>query len=165
MANLPARRAKIWSAIPGISLALTASGTSLGGSISFATADTVLRMMGQYIITPTSAPAALDNARVVVAIGVVSSDAFAAGSASVPDPAGEPEYPWLYWADHPLFFSTSTTDPNSGASTLRHSFDVRSMRKLKPRESLAMIVEYADIVGAPPLQFSTGQTRVLIALP
>ncbi len=43
MANHPARRAKIWSAIPGISLALTASGTSLGGSISFATADTVLR--------------------------------------------------------------------------------------------------------------------------
>ena len=153
---------KEWNSIPSISLALTADATSLGGALSPGTSATVLRMLGEYIIVPTSAPAALDQVKVAVGIGVISGDAFAAGSASVPDPAGEPDYPWLFWAEHSLYFGTTSVDPSSLGATVRRQFDIRSMRKMKPRETLAMIVQYANIAGNPPLSMLISQTRVLL---
>ncbi len=157
------RQRKEWTSIPGIQLPMTSGATLLGGSVAFASAATVLRMLGEYIITPTSAATAGDAAVVGVAIGVVSSDAFAAGAGSMPDPTDEPEYPWLYWANHSFFFpSTLTLLGQTDAGSIRRSFDIRSMRKLKPRESLAFVAQYTDRAGAPPLQLDVAVTRVLV---
>jgi hypothetical protein len=163
MAVQSARMPKEWNSLAGIALGMTASNTFLGSSLAFNSSYTVLRMLGEYVITPTSSPQALDNAIVTVGIGVVSSDAYAVGASAVPDPASEPNYPWLYWASHPFFFGATGADPASEACSVRHSFDVRSMRKLKARESLALVVEYADIAGTPALKFTAGSTRVLLA--
>ena len=82
----------------------------------------------------------------------------------MPDPATDANYPWLYWASHKLFFTSSGNSGEGGAGySLRRSFDIKSMRKLKPSESLAFVFQYSDIAGAPPLQFTAGQTRVLLA--
>ncbi len=159
-----ARRQKIWSSVPGIFLNLTGAGTSIGGSLGFNTADTVIRMLGSYTIAPTSAPVAGDAADIAVALGVISSDAFAAGAGSVPDPADEPEYPWLFWRHQTLHFPTTSADPSVASGSVRDSFDIRSMRKLKPRESLAWVIQYVDIGGVPPLSVSLDPTRVLLAL-
>ena len=159
------RLSKQWEGLAAIKLALTADTTSGGGVLNFTTSITILRMIGEYVIAPTSAPAALDAVRIGVGIGVISTDAATLGPTAVPDPLGEPDFPWLYWADHAFLFST--TDPDSGgnlASSVRHRFDIRSMRKVKPRESLTMIVQYADSVGTPPMSFFAGQTRVLQGL-
>ncbi len=157
------RQVKEWTAIPSINLGLTASGTSLGGSIGFNEPRTVLRMIGEYVMQGTGGQtfAESDSAKIALAIGVISSDAFAAGAGSVPDPAGEPEYSWLFWAEHEFLFPSATDDGNTAGSSLRRSFDIRSMRKMKPRESLAVVVEYADLTGAPPITVSIAQTRVL----
>ncbi len=48
-----ARKTKRWSSINSISLALTASGTSLGASLNPGQAVTFMRMLGEYLITPT----------------------------------------------------------------------------------------------------------------
>ena len=160
-----ARRRKEWAALPGNNIDMTASGTSLGSSIAFTLGgQTVLRMMGEYAIIPTSAPTIGDRVTVTVAIGVVSTDAFNVGATAVPDPSGEPGYPWLYWASHPFRFAAATIDPRTAASELRHSFDVKSQRKLSIGQSLAMIVEYADLSGNPSLSLVVGSTRVLLAL-
>jgi len=96
---------------------------------------------------------------------VVSSDAFAAGGGSLPDPGTtDPDYPWLYWAAHDFVFNSAALDQQLGEGvSLRRSFDIRSMRKIKPRETLAVVVEYTDTIGAPPLTFSMAPTRVLVA--
>ena len=156
------RQRKHWHAIPGGPLLLTANGTGLGGVFSLDDPATVLRMLGEYIISFTPNPVGLDAVIIGVGIGVVSSDAATAGAASVPDPDGEPDYPWLYYASHPLF-STGTDPTGSGAAgaSVRRVFDVRSMRKMKPRESLAMIFEYVDVTGTPPITITIGETRVL----
>ena len=158
------RMPKSWSALPAQTQALTANGSAVLGLIDFNNPRTILRMIGEYIITATAVVVALDEVLLTVAIGVFSTDGAAAGA--VPDPGSEPGYPWLYWADHPLRF-TAGANPvglNAGApAVVRHSFDVRSMRKVKPRETLAMILEYTDVVGTPPLTITTGSTRVLIA--
>ena len=160
------RLGKQWDAILGASVALVADGTTLipPTGMNATASQTVLRMLGEYSISPRTAPVTLDSVRITVGIGVVSSDAASAGASALPDPEGEPDYPWLYWASHPIFFMSAVSDPNSQAASLRRSFDIRSMRKMKPRETLTMIVEYTDIVGTPGIQFHAGTTRVLIGL-
>ena len=157
------RLRKSWVAIPSINLALVIDGTVLGGSVQFAEPATVLRMLGEYVLMNTGPLTAGDRAKVAVGIGVVSTDAFNLGATAMPDPAGEADYPWLYWAEHQMFTPVGgTIDPNAAGMSLRRSFDIRSMRKMKPRESLAAMVEYGDGAGTPPLQFLFSQTRVLV---
>ncbi len=159
------RLAKQWDSIPSIVIAFTATATQLGGSLAATASQTILRMMGEYTITPTAAPTAGDIAIVGVGIGVVSTDAFAAGAGSVPDPTAEADYPWLYWAAHPIGRAVdASVDPANETSLLRHAFDVKSMRKMKPRESLILVADYVDLVGAPPLTLVVAQTRVLLGL-
>ena len=158
------RMPKHWHSIPSISLAFTSSSTLQGGSLALDGPWTVIRMLGSYLIAPTAGGTfvAGDAADIVVGIGVVSSDAFAAGAGSMPDPAGEPEYPWLYWKDT-QFSLLGAPAGDEALSTARVEFDIRSMRKIKPRESLAVVAQYADRSGNPPYTVRFGRTRVLVA--
>jgi len=124
---------------------------------------TVIRMIGEYIIAPTTAPVALDKVRMIVGIGVVSTDAATVGASALPDPGAEPDYPWLYWKDHPVQYASTEVDPAGEAGTVRASFDIHSMRKIKPRESLVFVFEYNNVNGDPPLTAGVGLTRVLVA--
>ncbi len=160
------RMAKHWHAISRANFALTATGTSAGNSLALTGPWTVLRMLADYIInfTAGSTIVADDQAVISLGIGVVSSDAFAAGAGSLPDPGGEPEYPWLYWAQFNLNAIEATPEQvTNDVGAIRRSIDIHSMRKLKPRESLVWVVEYGDIQGAPPVHIMLGTTRVLVA--
>ncbi len=151
---------KEWSSIASASLSLTANGTFLGASTTFGFPSTVLRVISGITIGPTSAPAALDEAHVTVGLGVFSADAFAAGA--TPDPETEPQYPWLFWKHYSLFFPTTSADPSVLTGSVREMFDIRSMRKLKPREDVGWVVQYSDIAGTPPLHVNIEQSRMLI---
>jgi len=158
------RMAKKWASMPGIAQPFTASGTTAMTSLQFVDPFTVLRMIGSFMVRPTDNVVALDGATVVIGIAVLSTDAFAANQ--TPDPGAEPEYPWLYWQESTVHYGT-TASPDAalaGAGVIRRNFDIRSMRKVKPRESLAVIGQYVDIVGAPPLTVDWDQTRVLLAV-
>ncbi len=159
------RMQKQWIVIPGGPLILSAAGTNLGGSVvSVAFPATIIRMLGEYSIgIGAAAPTALDEAQIGVGIGVFSTDAVAVGGASLSDPTGDPGYPWLYWADHLVFFPTNSQTNASAQASVRRTFDVRSMRRIKADQSLALVVGYVDVVGAPPIHVSVGTTRVLIA--
>jgi len=158
------RKEKEWGFMPAISNSLEVAATTALTSLAFSSAATVMRMLGSYILAPNAATVAQDMASIVIGIGKVSTDAFAAGGGSLPDPAGEPDYPWLYWADHELFFGGTSTDPQLAASGARITFDIRSMRKFKPGESLAMVAQYVDIQGTPPIRVNVGRTRCLLAV-
>ncbi len=142
--------------------ALTGDGTNLEGSIAFAIPGTVLRMLGEYIITPSAATAAGDRAVISVGVGFVSTDAATLGSTAMPDPESDVEYPWLYWGSHPMFFGSTSADPNSAGASVRVNFDVKSMRRFKPTESLVTVIQYGNSAGAPPLEFIQAPLRVLI---
>jgi len=158
------RKEKQWAGFPGTVLALTGSGTNLGTSIPFTSVQTIMRMIGEYVIVPTSDPVATDHATVAVGICKVSTDAFTLGATAMPDPNAEPEFPWLYWASHDFYFGDTSADPNSAGATLRHSFDVRTMRKFRPGESAVVVVQYANVAGFPPLTFTYGQIRALLTI-
>ncbi len=160
------RMTKQWTSLGGIvNSSFNSASTNVAAAIlNFTEAQTVLRMIGEYVIGPdaTSAPVVGDTATLGVAIGVFSTDA--ASITAVPDPLAEPEYPWLYWKAHTLNFETTSVDPSTAQSSVRQSFDIRSMRKVKPRESLAMVIEYQSGGGDPTLLFSPSFTRVLVAV-
>ncbi len=162
-----AKLGKEWNKILSVSLALTANGTTVAAALNFATAVTVLRMLGHYVISRTGAISAADQVKIALGIGVASTDGFTAGA--VPDPAEEPEYPWLFWAEHffnyPAALATSgagSTDSETGL--IRESFDIRSMCRIKPRELLFFAVQYVDLAGTPPMTVQLSQTRVLVGL-
>ncbi len=159
------KMAKEWSNIPGASVDVSGFGTFVGGNLAVSVPGTVIRMLGEYTITSRATLAALDSALVAVAIGFVSTDAATVGAASMPDPNSEPEFPWLYWASHPLSSTgagSDNSDQTNGIS-VRKSFDVRSMRKFKPGRSLIVVIEAIDTAGNMPITVTLGATRVLIA--
>ncbi len=161
------RLSKSWGFLPAVSVAMTADGTFGTSGLSFLAPDTVLRMIGEYTIGLSGAGTNGDGVFVVFAIGVISTDAFSLGATAMPDPGQEPDYPWLYWQSHGFRYPTATGtaigEGNDGPqATVRKSFDIRSMRKMKPRETLFGVLQYVDITGAPPMRADIGHTRVLI---
>ena len=160
------RMAKRWDFLPGLLIGMTASGNQGGSTLGIVDQPyTVLRMLGEYVIAPTGNLTAGDRCSVGIGIGVVSADAATLGATALPDPEGEPEYPWLYWASHDFYFPAGGTplQPAGPSESVRVTFDVKSMRKVKPREVLAYVVDYTDGSGTPPLTLASGPIRVLKA--
>ena len=113
------RKTKSWSFIQGSEHILTGNTTQFGAGFSTGDTRTVMRILGEYTVSPSSAPVSQDAVEIGVGIAVVSSDAFTVGATAAPDPIGDEGYPWLYWAAHKLFFTTSTNDPSQLAGSHR----------------------------------------------
>ena len=152
------RQMKHWHGSTNSVVNFTADATGILATFSAPTDPyTILRTLGQVIVVPTGSGTfvAADLATVTCGLGIVSSDALAAGAGSLPDPAVEPEYDWLWW--HPTFaaFEGSADAPGQEIGmTERINFDTRAMRKVKPRQALVMVAQYQDSNGAPPLTVS-----------
>ncbi len=142
---------------------MSGNGTFSGWSSSFSSgiAGTLLRVIGEYVIVPTAAPAAADAVVVSVAMGIISTDALTIGATAFPDPLSDPGYPWMYWMSHAFHFGTTELDPSQAGGSVRRFVDSRAMRKIKPSESLILSVQYKDIAGTPPMTFIAGDFRVL----
>ncbi len=161
------RMTKRWISLPDFEVVFTANGTRLFGILSLTEPSTVMRIMGEYSVQCQGAGVfvTLDKALVTIGIGVVSTDAAELGFTAMPDPADELQYPWLYWREHTItVFDAAALDGSQDQAFHRVSFDVKSMRKLKPRESLVMIGQYRDVVGTPPVEVFSAAARVLLAV-
>ena len=160
------RQSKLWASILGNNQSITADGTFGGAGLPFIQPETILRMIGDFLIVPTPGGTFVEDDQVdmTVGIGVMSSDAFAVGNTAIPDPAGEPQFPWLYWKAFSFIMEDATPSPSAWQTSIRVDFDIRSMRKVTARQTLFTCVEYVDVVGAPPMDMLWSQTRVLLGL-
>ena len=157
------RRERLWSALPEVNATLTVAGTTGGSQLAFSSSQTVVRMIGGgFLMYSDSAPTGADAMSLTVAIGVVSTDAATLGATALPDPAAEPDYPWLYWKPLAIFAAATTVVSSDGPGFQRYSFDIRAQRKLKAGQSLALFAEYVDGNGTPPVRWHADQTRVLL---
>ena len=112
---------------------------------------------------PTAAPVAGDFCSIFFGLAVLSTDAVAVGATAVPDPVGEPQYPWIFWKLFAFGFASISADPSSAGASVRLQVDSRTMRKVKPREFLVWIVEYFGISGDPPMSAMVSTSRALLA--
>ena len=108
--------------------------------------------------------AAGDTCLLAYGIGIVSTDASAVGSTAMPDPAAEEEFPWMQWGEFMFHFDSATLDPASPAQQKRIAIDVRSMRILRPRQTLAWVWQYVNLAGNPPMSVMVPSARVLLGL-
>jgi len=156
------RMRKQWSAIAHGTADFTTNAVTVVSGIG-GSPFTVLRMIGEYVLDPTAAPGVNDECIISVGIAVISDDAFVTGSTAVPEPGTDPGYPWLYWGSHVMSYRTTGLDPAAPGAGARIAFDVKSMRRLVAAQTLALIVQYEDVAGAPPTSFTIGNVRVLSA--
>ena len=103
---------------------------------------------------------ALDAADITFGLGLFATDAVNAGAGSLPDPAAEGEFPWL-WYGQAIMRSPGADLAAPGAMQLLE-VDTKAMRKFKPGETLAWVGQYVNITGTPGLHVDFGRTRVLI---
>ena len=160
------RMAKHWHSL-GSNILNATSADVTGLVANFLSDDepfTVLRILGSWGYGPGVVNVINDTAALTYAIGVFSSDAVAVGGTAVPDPEDEPGYPWLYYKSV-LFEQTIAAQDSGGDPRISRFFDinVKSMRKIKPRESLAIVFQFRDINGALLVHFNAECCRVLVA--
>ena len=162
----PSRGRKIdfkqWTSIPGIDLLASTNVTLLGGSLAFLIPATILRCRTNVYAAFDGTQQGSDRLDVTYGLGIVSTDAFAAGAGSVPDPASEPEFPWLWWYSQALRSELASAENVWGVSAQFVEMDTKAMRKVKPGESLIWVVETSAAAGAPATDILIQQTRVLI---
>ena len=156
---------KEWATIPGITLSSAASvGLLQGGRIDFMAPFTVLWSRGRFMVYFDETVQADDKAVVGMGLAVVSTDAAVLGATALPDPIGDPEYPWLYWTDFDLgsVETIASTWRAWGPAAREIIFDTKAMRKVSPGQSLQWLIEVADLTGNPTIEIIAGQTRVLL---
>jgi len=158
---------KQWGSV-GSSIINTASTNTTGIVAGFLARDesfTVMRLIGEYWIAPGAANVINDVMAISIGIGVVSVDAATLGGTAMPDPGTEPEYPWLYYGCHLMRMASANQDALGDPSmALRRTFDVHSMRKVKPREALVVVFQFEDINGSPTYDLGWCKTRVLVGI-
>ncbi len=153
---------KQWSAILANDQAISTAGTFKGNFLQFAEPSTILRCRGYVQAALDASKQVADTMSIAFALGIVSSDAAAAGGGSLPDPFGEPEYPWLWWGSMTLRSDIAAGEEAYGSSVQILEVDTKAMRRMKPGQSLIWVAESATVSGAPVTNVTFGFTRVLI---
>lgn len=151
-ARMPRQR-KHWHQLQNTSIIeLVGAGTTLVDFFEDSDRDpfTVIRMIGEVSVSPDEAGVvAGDSAIVTFGIGVVSSDAAAVGSTAMPDPGAEADYPWLWWHGVTLHFPAVGEALQQGVRTIQ--VESKGMRKVGAGQALALVVQYVDVSGFPPV--------------
>ncbi len=153
---------KSWSSLLSVVQSISSDSTVLGSSLAFAIPATILRCRGQIAVGMDESKQVNDTCKLAFGLAMISTDAFAAGAGSVPDPAGEADFPWLWWYEVHLNNFVAAASESGGLYQVRIELDSKAMRKVKPGESLAFITQYVDITGAPIVDLLQSQIRVLI---
>ena len=158
---------KQWSLVAGLITEQSTAATGIGGGLSFEIPATILRLrgMGEVMVAFDETRQVGDRIVVTYALGVIATDLFENPATDVlPDPADEPEYPWLYIGQAQLECFVADGDGALGASVYRAALplDSKAMRKVKPRQTLCWIVQRGGLAGAPVTLISIPPVRVLV---
>ncbi len=164
----PARKIdyKQWTFMPAAATSVTADSTFLdAGFVSFLAPATILRCRGSIQVNFDQTVQAGDEMGLTFGLGIFSTDAINLGSTAMPDPGGEPDFPWLWWYD--LWLHTDIAGGTAlgnawGQAVQRVNIDTKAMRKVKPGQGLALVVQATGSVGAPVVDVDFQRVRVLL---
>ncbi len=161
------KRSKVWSDGP-LTTVLTVTGngvtgwtlgqTSLGGV-------TIGRVHGICSFVLTAATTIGDGFAGALGIGIVTADAFAAGSGSMPSPTGDQDWGgWLFHKHFDLHAATATEGDgmNALSNYTRMEIDTKAMRKMAPNETIFATV--GVVITGTATMLVNGNTRMLALL-
>ena len=153
---------KQWLSLPSLEATFSTDGNIGGSALAFVAPATILRIRGSFFVQFDSTAQVGDNISVAVGIGIVSTDAAALGATALPDPASELEYPWLWWGSMNLASEVAAAPTAWGPGAQFMEVDTKAMRRVKPQQSLALIVEVFSATGAPVTLLKSTAMRVLV---
>ena len=138
--------------------------TLLGaGVIGFTRAETILRCRSWVAAHFDGTQQAADRIDLTFGLGIFSTDAVAAGAASLPEPDSNAEYPWLWWGQMRLFATFAAAHGEAwGGLQQRLEVDTKAMRRVKPQQTLAWVVQSEQATGAPVTIVQFGSIRCLV---
>jgi len=153
---------KAWRGLPGLDTTFSANAVIAGsGQLAFTAPATILRVRTPDILVQFDETQQVDDEiHLTWGLGVFATDVFAAGS--FPDPADEPEYPWLWWGVKRLHSTATGALDQIGSSVVRFSADTKAMRRVHPSQSLAWVLQIGGAIGAPVTIYHLSQSRVLV---
>jgi len=151
-----------------VATAISANGKTLVQGLALTagvTEATIVRMRGEVLAFLSAGDIALAGFQLGIGMGIVSTDAFNAGAASVPGPLSDQD--WEGWMWYQLVQLSSVSSAIQGlvapSAQVRIPVDSKAMRKLSDNEVLALVYETTDEVGVAVAQVST-MTRMLLKL-
>ena len=143
--------------------AFTTQTLAAGGSASFAviaggnTSQTIMRVRGSWSCHLDGTATAADVVRVGIGLLVVQS-----GAAAASLPLTDSEAPYFWYDVVTLSGEESVGGSRAGLPMYRSVVDGKAMRVLRPDRDVLVIIETADVVGAPVIN-ATFDGRFLIA--
>ncbi len=134
---------KTWSGSQNGTPVVLTSTPQIMISFSTTSAETLLRSRGRIFVQGTP-DASNENDIAIFGLITLSDEAAAAGGASLPSPVGSPDAQWI-WYDYAILFDGISTAANAASIGLNHRLEVdsKSMRKVSPNQTLALIGELA----------------------
>ena len=159
-----------WFGTGSSRVSMTADGIFLAsGALVATTRETIRRIRGVIFYSLSGMLSANDRCIVASGIGIVSTDASVAGAASMPDPAVDIDYPWLWWRERtfwaPGVMTNATWDQGTlGAAGEVVEVDSKAMRIIRPGQSLVWIFQYVNGTGTPPVDVEVASHRILLGL-
>ncbi len=130
---------------------------------------TIVRIRGQVNLQLMLATNSGDGFTGALGLGIVNSQAFAAGAASIPGPHSQPE--WEGWMWHQFFHMRGVAAQAQGADVSRNvtadrviEVDTKAMRKFSDNQILFGMIELVDETGTANIT-TVADTRVLFKLP
>ena len=153
---------KTWVAIASSFQSVSTNTTLAGNGVTTSVKSTILRCRGFVQATMDSTAQIGDVMQLTFGLGLVSSDAFAVGAISLPDPGIDVGYPWLWWGQMKLESEIAAGADTWGPQAMRLEVDTKAMRRWGPDMTLAWVCNTEGAAGAPATLVTFGQTRVLI---
>ncbi len=125
--------------------------------------QTIVRLRGSVHVR--FIPGAVDDAQVLgCGLMLVNSDAFVAGSASVPSPVEDLDAAWIW---HHLFTLAPALEATGSDDSLAlwHTIEIdsKAQRKFKPNETLCFMWDSLQLAGTPTAD-GTAAIRTLVLL-
>jgi len=128
--------------------------------------STIVRIRGDMLLRITAAAAAGDGFSGAVGMGIVNSQAFAAGIVSMPTPVTEADWPgWMYHRFFNIKAPTGTLADGANADAIvqRLEIDSKAMRKIGTEEVFFGAIQFVE-VGTSTIVWDA-DTRILLKLP
>ncbi len=165
------RRQRIWTgSVIGLHQITGAAGGGVAGATTMITEanlenlgkPTIARMRGSILVADDqSAAVAEDKAAVFMGVTLIDSRALAAGVGSMPNPAINIEYPWMWFAEAMISVPSTIALEQVATRFQRIEVDGKAMRKAPPDHALVFLVAATSVAGTPDLEIY-GCIRVLL---
>ena len=161
------RRARVWdgNVLPLVQIAGGQSAFSIlitEANLDAKDKPTIVRIRGLlHIAMDRSAEVAEDKAVITYGIGLMEGRAVTVGIASLPKPATDSEWGWMWIGSSTIATPTTLTEDEGGARFQRTVIDSKSMRKAGPGEVLVLVTEVTSITGTPDVE-CWGFFRILL---